>query len=424
MIIQKIPINDINIAFYNPRKDLQPGDPEYEKLKKSILEFDLVEPLIWNKKTRRLVGGHQRLKILKERGDSEVEVSVVDLDEVKEKALNLVLNKVIGEWYPPALKDLLEELDTGILDDIEITGFDDKEIEMLMTQFHIDDEIREDDFDAEAEAGKITVCKAKKGDIFQVGKHRLMCGDSTKEEDVEKLFGGGALADLIFTDPPYNVNYLKLNRSMRDGAKDWTYCGWTEDSLSREDYKTFLRSFISNAIKVSIDNVPFYIWFAFAYYRILADVLDELKLPFDKVPIIWKKQTMPISWARYHRNYEPCIYAGHGAANTGKKSRWFGPKNEKAVWEINTDWNNSYVHPTQKPIALATRAIKNSYGVGNIVLDLFGGSGSTLMACEQTDRICYMMELDPIYCDVIIKRWEDYTDKKAELINEGNLITQ
>lgn len=135
MEIQTLKINEINPAVYNPRKDLKPGDLEYEKLKKSILEFDMVEPLVWNKRTKNLVGGHQRLKILKELGIQDVEISVVDLSEVKEKALNLALNKISGEWDYPRLKDLLEELDTGELD-IEITGFDDKEIENLMTQFH------------------------------------------------------------------------------------------------------------------------------------------------------------------------------------------------------------------------------------------------------------------------------------------------
>ena len=136
MIIETIPINKINPAKYNPRKDLKSGDSEYEKLRKSLTEFDLVEPLIWNKRTGNLVGGHQRLKILQERGDTEVEVSVVDLPDNKEKALNLALNKISGEWDFPRLKDLLEELDTGDFD-IEITGFDTKEIEDLMTQFHV-----------------------------------------------------------------------------------------------------------------------------------------------------------------------------------------------------------------------------------------------------------------------------------------------
>ena len=144
MEIKKIPIEQINPAPYNPRKDLKPGDPEYEKLKKSITEFDLVEPLVWNKRTGNLVGGHQRLKILLERGDKEVDVSVVDLDDAREKALNVALNKISGEWDLPLLKDLLSDLDTGELD-LELTGFDLDEIERLMTQVHEPDPQTEPD---------------------------------------------------------------------------------------------------------------------------------------------------------------------------------------------------------------------------------------------------------------------------------------
>jgi len=164
MEIKTVKISDINPARYNPRKDLKPGDPEYEKLKKSLTEFDLIEPLIWNKRTGNLVGGHQRLKILQERGDTEVEVSVVDLPDRKEKALNLALNKISGEWDFPLLKDLLEELDTGDFD-MEITGFDLKEIEDLMTQFHVPEEGLTDD-DAIPEATE-SICR--KGDLWSLG---------------------------------------------------------------------------------------------------------------------------------------------------------------------------------------------------------------------------------------------------------------
>ncbi len=182
MDIQTIEIGKLKPAAYNPRKDLQPGDPEYEKLRKSITEFDMVEPLVWNKRTGNLVGGHQRLKILKGMDIKSVEVSVVDLSETKEKALNLALNKISGEWDFPRLKDLLEELDTGALD-MEVTGFDLKEIEDLMTQFHQPEEGLTDD-DAVPEPTE-SICR--KGDLWELGNHRLLCGDATVITDVEKL---------------------------------------------------------------------------------------------------------------------------------------------------------------------------------------------------------------------------------------------
>lgn len=175
MDIITIPIEKIKPAKYNPRKDLKPGDKEYEKLKKSLNEFDIVEPLIWNKRTGNLVGGHQRLKILKERGDKEVQVSVVDLDDDKEKALNLALNKISGEWDLPTLKDLLEELDTGAFD-IEITGFDSKEIEDLMNQLYTPEEGLTDD-DAIPENVE-TICK--KGDLWQLGGY-ILCPKCNKK---------------------------------------------------------------------------------------------------------------------------------------------------------------------------------------------------------------------------------------------------
>ena len=178
MIIQSIPIDKINPAKYNPRKDLKPGDSDYEKLKKSINEFDMVEPLVWNTRSGNLVGGHQRLKILKERGDAEVEVSVVDLDDAKEKALNLALNKISGEWDFPLLKDLLEELDVGTFD-MEITGFDLKEIEDLMTQFHVPEEGLTDD-DAVPEATE-SICKT--GDLWQLGGY-IICPKCGKQHNL------------------------------------------------------------------------------------------------------------------------------------------------------------------------------------------------------------------------------------------------
>jgi hypothetical protein len=304
--IETIPIKVINPAKYNPRKDLQPGDPEYEKLKKSILTFEMVEPLVWNKRTGNLVGGHQRLKILKELGHTDVDVSVVDLSDSKEKALNLALNKIQGEWDLPKLKDLLQELDTGEFD-LGVTGFGEDEIENLMTQYHVVTEGKTDD-DAIPKKVKI-ICRP--GDLWQLGTHRLLCGDAVKVEDLQKLMGGHKI------------------------------------------------------------------------------------------------------------DHEPVYYCGPGSVPTGKNSRWYGPNNEVTTWEISKDDGRDYLHPTQKPVALAARAIHNSSALNQIVVDLFGGSGSTMIACEKLGRWCFMMEIDPHYCDIIIERWQKFTGKKAERINDG-----
>ena len=400
MKIQTIAISELNPAAYNPRKDLKPGDIEYEKLKKSIAEFDMVEPLVWNKRTGNLVGGHQRLKILKEMDYSEVEVSVVDLSETKEKALNLALNKISGEWDFPRLKDILEELDTGAFD-MEITGFDPKEIEDIMTQFHIPGEGLTDD-DAVPEATE-SICK--RGDLWSLGNHRLLCGDATVKADVEKLMGGEK-ADMVFTDPPYGIDLdtdwsgMKGSRKIREKVRH---------DLAGHKYK-----------KVIGDDVPFdfngvfnpeckeQFWFGADYYH--------NQLPDGGSWLVWDKRLteemdkvlgspFEMIWSRVKHRKEiiRMIWAGVSGFQEDVKRR---------------------IHPTQKPLKLLSWIIEKYSKPNQTIYDPFGGSGSTLIACEKLDRRCFMMEIDEHYCDVIIKRWEDFTGKKAVRIDETNAETR
>jgi len=192
MIIQKIRVSEINPAKYNPRKDLKPGDPEYEKLKKSIQEFGLVEPLVMNRRGNVLISGHQRLKILIGQGHAETEVSVVDLAPERERALNIALNKISGEWDLPKLEELLKSLDDDLKD---ITGFDAEEIDELLG---LKEEVKEDNFDEEVPVESIT----QPGTLWFLGRHRLLCGDSTDIEAVEKLMAGEK-ANCVITSPPY-----------------------------------------------------------------------------------------------------------------------------------------------------------------------------------------------------------------------------
>ena len=201
MIIQKKSINELKRAGYNPLKELRQGDTEYEKLKRSIEEFGYVEPIIWNERTQTVVGGHQRLTVLIDLGHTEVDCVIVDLPEDKEKALNIALNKIEGEWDNEKLTDLLNELN-DIDFDLELTGFDLDELEDLLNFDTGNEEVEEDDFEVEVPEEP----KAKLGDIYQLGNHRLMCGNSTSEEDVAKLMNGNK-ADMVFTDPPYGVSY-------------------------------------------------------------------------------------------------------------------------------------------------------------------------------------------------------------------------
>jgi len=398
MIIKTIPISRIRAAVYNPRKDLQPSDPEYKKLKKSITEFDIVEPLIWNETTGNLVGGHQRLKILQEMGRKEVEVSVVKLSDAKEKALNLALNKISGEWDFPKLKDILEELNTGAFD-IEITGFDDKEIEELMTQFHVPGEGLTDD-DAVPEAVE-TICKM--GDLWQLGNHRLLCGDATKKDDVERLMGGEK-ADMVFTDPPYGIDIVHRGR-----VGTTSMLGFV--GIEKKPVRSLAHARAYRPIKN--DDKPFDPSCILEYgtTQIIFGANNfASKLPDSTVWLVWDKK---IEGGLDHNNFSDVELIW---TNSDKKAcliyrhLWSGLLRQG---DRKTELKDR-VHPTQKPVGLLVQILQDF--VGDPVLDMFLGSGSTLIACEKLGRRCYGMEIDEHYCDVILRRWSDFTGKQPVLI--------
>lgn len=386
MEIRKIPIEQLNPAAYNPRKDLQPGDPEYEKLKRSIQEFDLVEPLVWNERTGRLVGGHQRLKVLQELGYEEVEVSVVDLPEEKEKALNIALNKISGDWDNEKLKDLLEELDTGDFD-IELTGFGMDEIEDLMTQFHVPGEIIEDDV-PEPPDEPIT----KPGDLWILGRHRLLCGDSTNMEDVEKLMDGKK-ANAVLTDPPYGQN--------QPGVPN--------------DKPEELRTLIEDAVKwLPVENAAIVAFQSPRTFPVLLDALRNNNIKFERMLWMCKDAQCTYPWRGWIMKSEAILVASKGYPHWNDVKPYvhdtYRLPEVSGELPVEIGW-----HGSVKPQAVIQDILKRISYENDIVFDGFGGSGSTLIACEQLNRICYMMEIDPIYCDVIIKRWENLTGQKAVL---------
>jgi DNA modification methylase len=436
MIIRKIPIDQINPTAYNPRKDLQPGDPEYEKLKRSMQEFGYVEPIVWNKRNGNIVGGHQRYKVLLDMGMREVDCVVVDLDEKKEKALNLALNKIQGDWDYEKLKDLLQELDTGELD-LELTGFDMGEIEDLIAQFVPEEsEVEEDDFDPEENIPEIPVTQP--GDLWILGRHRLLCGDATKPDDVSRLMEG-KIADLIVTDPPYNVDYK--------GANGQTI---KNDNMGDAQFRKFLVDAFKCADNVLKPGGVFYIWHAdsegYNFRGACRDVGWEVRQC-----LIWNKNSFVMGRQDYHWKHEPCLYGWKdGAAHyfiddrtqatviEDKGLDFKKMKKEELVAllkEIFSDKVSTTVinedkpmrsaeHPTMKPLKLLERLIKNSSRPGELVLDTFGGSGSTMMTCEQLNRTCYMMEIDPVYCDVIVQRYINLKghDGDVYLERDGNKI--
>lgn len=411
MEIVKLPIEKLNAASYNPRIDLKPGDKDYEKLKKSILTFGYIDPIIVNKRGHVVVGGHQRLKILQAMGHKTVEVSLVDLPLDQEKALNIALNKTGGDWDLPKLQDLLAELQQTNLD-IELTGFDDLEIEELLASVLGDEEADppkkqavEDDFDAEEEAAKIETPVTQPGDIWLLGRHRLLCGDATKTEDVRRLVDG-KLAAMVFTDPPYNVSYVGKTADKLKISND--------QMLDADFYKFLLQSY-TNMLELVAPGGAIYVCHAdtqgLNFRKAMVDAGWLLKQC-----IIWVKNSMVLGRQDYHWAHEPILYGWKpGAAHV-----WNSDRKQTTIWPFDRP-SRSAEHPTMKPIGIPANAIQNSSRAGDIVLDLFGGSGSTLIAAEQTGRICYTSELDPVYCDVIVARYiaQAGDDRGVFLLRDG-----
>ena len=284
-------------------------------------------------------------------------------------------------------------------------------------------EVTEDDFFHP----EPTQPKTLRGDLYELNGHRILCGDSTNAEDVTRLMNGKK-AHLLFTDPPYNVNYAEFNKNRNDHGKDWTdeYCSEWGDSMTDDDYKKFLIDFLKNAKDNLIEFAHYYVWHATTYLLEVIEAFKANNIPYDKVPIQWVKQVAPPSWVRYWRITEPCIFGGKGAVNgNGEGSRWFGPNGEVNAWIISREHNGKYIHPTQKPTTLAGRAIKNSSRAGELILELFLGSGSTLIASDMLNRTCFGMEYEPKFCDLIVLRFMKYcvdNNKEFTVKRNGEII--
>lgn len=366
-------IKDIRLNPDNPRFI---KDDRFQKLKDNIKSFPKMmklRPIVVDD-SGIILGGNMRYRALTELGYDDLPdgwvVKASELTEDEKRRFIITDNIGYGEFDMDLLAnewDLEELQEWGV------------ELGELDTQL---EEAEEDDFDVDkaVEETKEPICKL--GDIWQLGNHRIMCGDSTKKEDVEKLMDGKK-ADMVFTDPPYGVDYQDLKKKFNKILND-----------KEEDIPKNLKAIIR------WKNIPYYIccnWQSYPlFFLILKDLIDI------KAVIVWDKKRGVQNLDKYYKRHEFIIYSG---AFGGEKTI------DGDVWELNRELSD--LHPTMKPIELCSKAINNSSKIGMIIVDLFGGSGSTLMACEQLNRICYMNEIDPIYCDVIIKRWEDYTGKKA-----------
>ena len=365
----------------NPRKN----DEAVKYVAESIKEFGFKVPIIIDS-NNIIIAGHTRLKASKKLGYKEVPCIIADdLTPEQIKAFRLADNKV-GEMAEWDLDLLNEELEDIIDINMEDFGFD------LNLDFE-DKEVEEDDFEVEVPEEPV----AKLGDIWQLGNHRLMCGDSTDKEAVEKLMDGKK-ADMVFTDPPYGVDYDGIHNDSREGLE------------------SLLDKVFSLYKEFSIEGASVYCF----HSDKCADIFNNIfrKHCHFSSMIIWKKQSLVLSQTDYQSIHEPCMY---GWFDNGVH-KFYGDRKQTSVWEY--ERKSIEGHTTPKPIGFISKALQNSSLNNNLIIDLFGGSGSTLIACEQLNRKCYMMELDPKYCDVIIKRWETLTGEKAVLLNEKHRIVQ
>lgn len=407
-------ISSLKFAEYNPRA-IQKED--FEALKRSIREYGFVEPVVCNKTTGRIVGGHMRVRAAQDLGITEVPVVWIEIPEVKEKALNLALNRIHGEWD----EQMLAELIYSIKDEeaLALTGFNDEEISKLLDSVSGSDE-------EEDEAPPLpSETSVRPGDLYELGNHRVLCGDATKIEDIEKLMNGQK-ARMVFTDPPYNVDYKGGALGDREGIAN--------DKMKHEEFEAFLSASISNMFAVT--QGAFYICMSSSELHTLFNAFTAAGGHWSTY-IIWAKSAFTLSRSDYHRQFEPILY---GMSETEammvqekkedmdalpilygwNKHAWYGGRKQGDVWQFDKPSRNKE-HPTMKPIALCAKAIKNSSKRGDIVLDVFSGSFSTMLACEKLGRTFYGMELDGRYVDVGIRRLLKQ-NPDAELKKNGEVI--
>lgn len=416
--IVMVPIDGLHPATYNPRKW---DEAALERLTESIQKFGFVDPVIANGAAKRknvVIGGHMRLKAAKRLSMKAVPVVYVHLPSLKqEKELNLRLNRTTGEWDWEKLKAF--EID--VLMDV---GFGDSELSSIWDGML---ETEDDGFDVEKELEAIKKPKTKPGQLFALGNHRLLCGDATNPEDVQKLMGK-VKADMIYLDPPYNIN-LNYNEGV---GHSMHYGGKTKDNKSDEEYKKFLQSAFQNALSAAKPDCHFFCYCDHSYIGLLHTLFAEVGLNPQRT-CLWIKNNLNVTLeVAFSKCYEPCVYGIRGKPYLNKSLRSMtellnkeiGSGNRAVddildlldIWLAKRIHNSQYEHPTEKPPTLHEKPLRRCTKPGDIVLDLFGGSGSTLIACQQLKRRAFLCEVEPVFCDLIIRRFEALKGTKASLL--------
>lgn len=400
----------------NPRKN----DHAVDKVAAAIREFGFRVPIV-AKSDGTIVDGHLRFKAARKLNLDTVPVLLADdMTPEQVKAFRISVNKVaeLAEWDDELLQLEISELRDAEFD-LSVIGFDDGELDRLLASMSADAEgIQGDEDDApEVQAQAVTV----RGDVWLLGRHRVMCGDSTVVTDVERLMQGKKAA-LVVTDPPYGVSYADKNHSLNASGKgNAVQTPIENDHLKGESLKQFFLDAFSFMFASMADGCPFYVFAPQGIGPVKMMMLTAMEQSGILPPheLIWVKNNHVLGRADYHYKHEPVLYGW----KSGAGHPWYGERNKMSVWECNKP-TSSKLHPTMKPVELVEIPINNSSKPNDIVLDLFGGSGTTLIACEKTGRVARLMELSTAYADVIVRRWQTATGKQATLESTGQTFAE
>ena len=417
--IIQTPINNLILADYNSRKW---STNQKEQLKQSIKKFGVVDPILVNSAENRkniIIGGHFRFTVLKELKFESVPVIYLNIPDLeKEKELNLRLNKNQGEFD----FDLLSNFQQDFLSEI---GFNKTELEEI---YNLNTDTNNDEFNIQTELDLIKVPKSKLGDIYELGKHRLICGDSTDINVIKKLLGENKI-DMVYCDPVYNIGLSYRNGI--GGTKN--YGGSATDNKTKKEYENFLSKTIENALSVCNKDAHFFYYCDQIYVPMIANLYESLGIRFRRICIWLKGIANPTPQVAFSKVYEPCVYGTIGKPHLSPNHRNYDEVINKDigtglamienvnhmydVWLEKRLDGQSYEHPTEKPITLHDKPIKRCTKLNDNILSLFGGSGGDLIASEQLGRKCFMVELDPVFVDLIIRRYEKFTNSKVIKVN-------
>jgi DNA modification methylase len=410
---------DIDRLQPNPANPRIMPRQEMQALEHSVDHFGLVDPIIVRRQDISVIGGHQRIAAARSLGLTQVPVIFVDVSEEEAKVLSLALNKISGAWDEHKLAELLRELDGLAGLDLSVAGFDDEDIKAYLAA--LEAEVvrhKEENFDFEAAIQEARdTSRVQRGEVWALGRHRLMCGDAGSSADLGKLLAAD-IAHVVVTDPPYNVDYRpEGSPSGRTGGRkgrgqgNQTLGPIENDRMSPEQYQAFLDAAFDNVVTALAGGGAVYVFGGVGTCVAYTAAFEAAGLHLSSV-IVWDKGSLVLTRKDYHSEYE-LIYYGWRA---DKPHAFYGGRSQTDIWRVQRDSPRTYQHPTQKPVELMERCIENSSRPGQTVLDPCVGSGTTIIAAERTGRRCLAMDIDPRFAEVALRRWESFTGRKARKV--------